>query len=87
MEGGTFLDRRLQEAFGRFVLIDLHTDGRTDEFRESSIRNRKLQKKMFKTTALPFYALLDPTAKTVYWKGGGRISEEDFLKFLALAPK
>ena len=86
MEGGTFLTEQMQEKFGRFVEIQLHTDGRDDKYRPSSRRNRKLQKERFGTVALPFYALLDPTGKKVYWSGGGVISEEDFLKFLALAP-
>jgi hypothetical protein len=86
MEGGTFLSREIQKAFGRFVMIELHTDGKSDETRESSIRNRALQKERFKTVALPYYALLDPSGEVTYWEGAGVFSEEEFLEKLNGVP-
>ena len=87
MEGGTFLSDALQKEFGRFVLIELHTDGRSEEMREASLRHRELQRSRFSTVALPYYALLDPTGETVLWQGGGRMAEEDFLKRLQAVPQ
>ncbi|MHC4957376.1 MAG: hypothetical protein ACYTGN_03300 [Planctomycetota bacterium] len=86
MEGGTFLSREIQDAFKRFVMIELHTDGKSDETRESSIRNRKLQKERFKTVALPYYVLLDSNGKVTYWEGAGVFSEEEFLAKLKEVP-
>ena len=86
MEGGTFLSRDIQEAFSRFVMIELHTDGKSDATRESSIRNRALQKERFKTVALPYYVLLDPSGEVTYWEGAGVFSEEDFLAKLNAVP-
>ena len=79
MEGGAFLSDGLQEEFGKWVEIVLHTDGK-EKLRESSDRNRAIQSKRFDTVALQFYALLDSSGEVVYWQAGGVIAEDEFLK-------
>jgi len=80
MEGGAFLSDDLQEEFGKWVEIVLHTDGKGEKYREASDRNRSIQSKRFGTVALPYYAFLDPSGETVYWKAGGVIDEDVFLE-------
>jgi len=87
MEGGTFLLDSIQKAFGRFVEIALHTDGRDEKHEESSRRNRELQRKRFNTIAIPYYAILDPTGKRVLWEAGGVQSEQAILDALRSVPK
>ena len=88
MEGGTFRTRSMQEAFGRFVMIELHTDTRKPETaRLQAVRSREQQKQRFRTIGVPYYVLLDPTGTKVYWKSGGITSEEKFLKALRSIPK
>ena len=86
MERGPFLDERVQEKFGRFVGIVLHTDGKDDKYFESSQRNIKLQVERFEQRALPYYVLLDPTGTTVYWKGAGVFTVDDVLAALDRVP-
>lgn len=83
MEGGTFLDPRLQEEFRRFVEIRLHGDHGNEEIRE---RNRELQRKRFRTVTLPLYAILDPSGEKVYGTKKGVVDADEFIEFLRLAP-
>ena len=87
MEGGPFLSRNMQREFSRFVMVELHTDGRGEEFRESSERNREIQRENYGTAALPYYVLLDPSGRKVYWQGGGPLSEEEFIAKLKSVPQ
>ena len=82
MERGPFLDERVQEEFGRYVGIVLHTDGKDEKYGPSSIRNSELLRNRFNTKALPFYVILDPTGEKVIWKRGGVIPVEDVLAAL-----
>ena len=78
----------MQKAFGRFVMIELHTDTRKPEAaRLQAVQSREQQKKRFRTIGIPYYALLDPTGTKVYWKAGGVTSEEKFLEALRSVPK
>ena len=86
MEGGPFLSREMQNEFGRFVMIELHTDGRASNVVESSQRNRTIQRERFKTIALPYYALMDSTGKKIYWEASGKVSHDDFLAALRAVP-
>ena len=86
MERGPFLNEKLQKEFGRFVEIVLHTDGRDERFGLSSQRNKALQMERFGTVALPYYVLLDPAGKKVFWQGGGTYSAKEFLEHLKKAP-
>ena len=87
MEGGTFLIESIQKEFGRFVEIALHTDGKDAKYEASSIRNRDLQRERFKTIAIPYYAILDPTGKKVLWEAGGVQTERAILEALRSVPK
>jgi len=85
MEGGPFLSEVVQKEFRRFVEIALHTDG-GGELRESNRRNRDFQRERFGTVALPYYVLMDPTGKKIYWQGGGVYTAEDFADHLRQIP-
>jgi thiol:disulfide interchange protein DsbD len=87
MESVTFRDLKVQKAFRRFVEIRLHTDGKGTQFGESSQRNRRLQRDRFGSIASPYYAVLSPDGKTVYWNGGGSKPVEEVLEFLGKVPK
>ena len=86
MERGPFLDERVQEKFGRFVGVVLHTDGKDDKYFESSQRNIKLQVERLGSRALPYYALLDPTGTRVYWEGAGVFTVDEVLAALDKVP-
>jgi len=81
MEGGTFLDDRIQDQFARFVEIRVHQD-----HPEKRNENKLLQRELFGNLALPFYALTDPTGKKVYWTGAGAMSVDKFLEGLKKVP-
>ena len=83
MEGGTFLTSSVQNQFGRFVEIRIHTDHPDEALRAAA---KKFQRERFKSVALPFYVVLDPTGKTVYWKGAGVMDAGKFAQGLRSAP-
>jgi hypothetical protein len=68
------------------VGIILHTDGKDAERGPPSQRNRALQMERFGTVALPYYVLMDPTGKEIYWEGGGVFNAEEVLDILAKVP-
>ena len=84
MEGGTFLDERIQNEFKRFVEIRIHTDHPEAALRRAG---KKHQTTRFNTLTLPLYAVLDPSGEKVYWSKGGVLSEDEVLAGLAMAPK
>ena len=84
MESGTFLNDEIQNEFKRFVEIRIHTDHDKPELRRAG---KMLQSKRFKTLAVPYYVVLDPTGTKVYWTGAGVLSEEVFLEGLRKAPQ
>ena len=87
MEGGTFRTFKMQKAFKRFVMIELHTDAREPpEAREASQKSREYQRERFKTIGIPYYALLDSTGEKIYWQAGGVRSEAEFLEKLKSVP-
>lgn len=83
MEGGTFLDDRIQNEFKRFVEIRIHTDHSEPEL---AYQGKKLQRERFKLVAVPYYAVLDPSGEKVYWSKGGVMSADEFLAGLRNAP-
>jgi len=85
MEGGPFLDPRVQKEFGRYLEIQLHTDG-GGALLESNRENLMFEQERFGTLARPYYVLLDPTGEKVLWKGGGVYTAEEFAEILAQAP-
>ena len=84
MEGGTFLDDRIQKEFHRFIEIRVHTDHDDKQLR---YQGKTLQRERFQTLAVPYYAILDSSGKHVYWKRGGVMSEDEFLSGLKNAPQ
>ncbi len=87
MEGVTFLDDEIQEEFGRFVEIRLHTDG-GGRFTETSNVNKDLLDKMFDTVSIPYYAVFqDPADKEPVWSRGGALLQSEVLAGLRNAPR
>lgn len=61
-----------------FVLVELYTDG-TDA---ASEENQRLLESKFATTAIPYYAILDPDERVVATFAGLTRSSAEFLAFL-----
>jgi len=61
-----------------FVLVDLYTDG-TDA---ASEQNQQLEEKKFETTAIPYYAIVDPDEHVIATFPGLTRTVGDFAKFL-----
>jgi thiol:disulfide interchange protein len=61
-----------------FVLVELYTDG-TDA---ASEENQRLLESKFSTTAIPYYAILDPDERVVATFAGLTRRSEEFLAFL-----
>jgi hypothetical protein len=85
MEGGTFLERDVQQGFRRFLEIRLHTDGK-GEREEASEKARGLLSDRFSTLGVPYYAVLDPTGERILWQNGGVLSASEIARGLASAP-
>jgi len=82
MEGGPFLDERLQKEFGRFVEIRLHNDHSDPKI---GPRNKEIQREQFGTVTMPYYVLIDREGK-VRWNQGGLYSADEFLEKLQSVP-
>jgi thiol:disulfide interchange protein DsbD len=61
MKANMFTRPEIAAAMKDFVLVELYTDG-TDA---ASDENQKLQLDLFKTVAIPFYAIIDPDGKVI----------------------
>ena len=61
-----------------FVLVDLYTDG-TDQ---ASEENQRLEEKKFETTAIPYYAILDPDERVIATFPGLTRNAAEFANFL-----
>ena len=83
MEGGAFLDERIQKEFGRFVEIRMHNDASDQAI---STANKMRQMKRHGTVGMPYYVLTDPTGEKIYWKAGGVIGADRFLEALKSVP-
>jgi len=64
-----------------FVLVDLFTDG-TDS---ASEQNQQLEEKKFETTAIPYYAIVDPDEHVIATFPGLTRTVGEFVKFLKSA--
>ena len=84
MESGTFLDEKIQKAFRRFVEIRIHTDNPDAKL---AYEGKKLQRQRFGQLTQPYYAILDPSGKKVYWSKGGVMDVGEFLAGLHTAPQ
>jgi thiol:disulfide interchange protein DsbD len=61
MKANMFTRPEIAAAMKDFVLVELYTDGSDT----ASDENQKLQLDLFKTVAIPYYAILDPDGKVV----------------------
>lgn len=82
MKANMFTRPEVREALERFVLVELYTDG-TDQ---ASEQNQQRQDTLFKTVAIPFYAVLDADEKVVASFAGLTKDSRQFLEFLATPP-
>ncbi len=78
MKSNMFPRPEIAEALGRYVLVELYTDG-TDEVSES---NQKLLDAKFSTSAIPYYAILNPDGSVVASFPGLTRRPQEFLAFL-----
>ncbi|MEZ5399053.1 MAG: cytochrome c biogenesis protein CcdA [Bryobacteraceae bacterium] len=78
MKANMFPRPEIAEELGKFVLVELYTDG-TDE---ASLENQKLQEGRFQTVAIPHYVILDGEEKTVASFVGLTKDSQEFLRFL-----
>jgi thiol:disulfide interchange protein len=82
MKANMFPRPLVQEALKDLVPVELYTDG-TDS---DSEKNQKLQDEMFKTVAIPYYAILTPDGKVVASFAGLTKDEAQFVSFLKSRP-
>lgn len=78
MKANMFTRPEIAEALGRFVLVELYTDGAD----EASQQNQALQERKFATVAIPYYAILDPDERVIATFGGLTRDPQEFLAFL-----
>ncbi len=80
MEANIFSEPDVRSMLGRFVLVQLYTDGVGDVY----ARNRDFQEVRFGTVALPFYAVLSPTDREIARFPGLTRDKALFLRFLQM---
>jgi thiol:disulfide interchange protein DsbD len=78
MESNMFPRPEVQAALGRFILVELYTDGDGKVYEDQ----QKLQQEKFGTVALPYYAVLDPSGKPVSTFAGLTRDPTEFIAFL-----
>jgi thiol:disulfide interchange protein len=78
MKANMFTRPEIAAALGRYVLVELYTDG-TDE---ASSRNQELQEDKFSTVAIPYYAIVAPDGSVAATFPGLTREPEEFLAFL-----
>jgi thiol:disulfide interchange protein DsbD len=79
MKANMFTRPEIAAALGNFVLVELYTDG-TDA---ASEENGKLELAMFQTSAIPFYAIVDPDGKVIAKFPGATRDAKEYLAFLS----
>ncbi|MFH0939617.1 MAG: cytochrome c biogenesis protein CcdA [Planctomycetota bacterium] len=83
METGMFLRPEISERLRDYVRVRLHTDGRKDAAEiEQSNRNQRMQQERYRTTALPFYAIVSPDGVDLATFPGYTEDAESFQRFL-----
>ncbi len=78
MKANIFPRPEISAALGKFVLVELYTDG-TDA---ASGKNQTLEQDRFSTVALPYYVILDEKEKEVAHQAGLTRDPQQFLSFL-----
>ena len=83
MEANVFPKKEVEAEMGKFVLARLYTDGE-DQLYESQ---QKMEQDVYGTVALPFYAIVDGTGKTIATFPGLTRNVPEFVDFLKKAEK
>jgi thiol:disulfide interchange protein len=78
MEANMFTRPEVSRELSRYIRLRLYTDGRGEEY----LRFQRLQKDMFGTVALPYYAVLAPGGLPVVAFGGLTRDSQPFIRFL-----
>jgi thiol:disulfide interchange protein len=78
MKSNMFTRPEIQAALRQLVLVELYTDG-TDAASEA---NSQLQLSLFKTSAIPFYAIMDGAGRVVASSAGATRDASAYLAFL-----
>jgi thiol:disulfide interchange protein DsbD len=78
MKANMFPRPEIASVVKDMILVELYTDG-TDE---ASQRNQELEDKLFKTVAIPLYALMDGNGRVIASFGGSTRDVKKFLAFL-----
>jgi thiol:disulfide interchange protein DsbD len=83
MEANVFPKREVEAEMSKFVLVRLYTDGEGEVYE----RQQQFQEQIFKTVALPYYAIIDAGGKTVSTFPGLTRNVPEFVDFLRKAEK
>ncbi|MBM3460099.1 MAG: DUF255 domain-containing protein, partial [Armatimonadetes bacterium] len=81
MEENMFPRKAVKEELAHFVLAELFTDKETEE----SARYQKLEQELYKTVALPYYAVRTADGQRILEFPGQTWNEQEFLQFLRKA--
>lgn len=78
METNMFPRPAVQREFANFVLVKLYTDGDGEIYQ----RHQQIQQEMYRTVAIPYYAIVEPAGDPVVSFPGLTRNEEEFVSFL-----
>lgn len=78
MEANVFTKKEVEAEMSKFVLARLYTDGDGEVYE----RQQQFQEQTYKTVALPFYAIVDGSGKTVSTFPGLTRNVPEFVDFL-----
>jgi thiol:disulfide interchange protein len=81
MEANVFPKREVEAEMSKFVLLRLYTDGDGEVYE----KQQQFQEQIFKTVALPYYAIIDAGGKTVSTFPGLTRNVPEFVDFLRKA--
>jgi thiol:disulfide interchange protein DsbD len=78
MEANMFPRPEVTRELARYVRLKLYTDGRGEMYR----RIQEMERQMFGTVALPYYAVLKPSGEPVVAFGGLTRDSNEYVAFL-----
>jgi thiol:disulfide interchange protein len=78
MEANMFPRPEVARELARYVRLKLYTDGRGEMYR----RFQEMERQMFGTVALPYYAVLKPSGEPVVAFGGLTRDSNEYVNFL-----
>jgi thiol:disulfide interchange protein DsbD len=81
MEANIFPKKEVEDELNKFVLVRLYTDGEGAVFE----KHLQMEQDMFGTVALPYYAVVDASGKTVGSFPGLTRNTQEFVDFLKKA--